>query len=378
MAGYSYNIARRSDRLYDLTTIRARLEYLCEYLFSGSYLKFAERVRADYRVLRATILGIVAPRPLLLTQVIKSGVVNAEWLMCGTGPVFRDDPDITKTPGQLSRQIHSRHDVFDTSTANFHEQVRCRRPHKPEIDVSHPHEQIEHRDIAQHVHAARVAGKPVLLYLNESAISDGAGPLAIEFFAKGYITGVALSIAAATTDVELAFTGKISDGRDARILSFVNDAAQQAAEEGVGYGEALGRWASPSAPRARTRGLIATAFDLELPVTVHGGFGETLPHFYPSRRGAEFGAALGAALYVDMLLFAAQVCECAGEIPGVFIATDGEQAPLFLNALRAAKQARTEDFSTVLSHAIRGPYRHTVPALLAMCDAVYSGNANNV
>ena len=345
---------------------------MCEYVFGGNLFAFSRRARVNRGVLTRSLCGIIAPRPLLLSQIIKSGVVNAEWLMCGTGPMFREDPDASNTPGQLSKQINSRHCVFDTTSVHVQPLQRLRRAHKPARQGAIDPIVAENlRYTAQLVHLARVHDKPVILYLNCEAIENGAGPLAIEFFKKGYITGVALSIEASVADFDLATIGKLTDGRSAQTLIALNNAVYRAAEEGVGYGEAVGRWGLANATN-RNNSVLAAGFDLEMPVTAHGGLGGTLCHFYPARRGAEFGAALGAALYVDMLLLTEQLCAFAGDPDGVFIQTDRALDLLVYNACQIAKKPRVALYNTIC-----GPYCRTVPALLAMCDAVYSGDASN-
>lgn len=345
---------------------------LCETLFNGKVVEFAARANVNYDTLSKVIHGTFAPRPRLLTQIVKAGLVNAEWLLCGTGPPLPPEADQTKAPLLLAEQVNTRFPVFDTTAVP----VDYAGPAKLPENAATVAPDAESLRLAKAIYAARVCNKPCVLYLGADAVAEGASSVAITFLKKGYVTGVAMSCAAASADVEIALLGGLADSRPTQVLSRLNDAIYMAAAHGIGYGEALGRWCFSGAA-SRECSVIAVGHDSETPVTIHGGIGDALHHFYPARRGLEFGAALGAALYVDALLFAEQLRECAGNPPGVLISTDPMFHALYLNSLAAVVSVSGSDTAQVKARFIGGPYRHSVPALLAACDAVYDGSAVN-
>jgi hypothetical protein len=372
MAKFQYNVARKSDHLYEMRAIQVRLEYLCQYLFGGNLTEFAKRVKTDRRVLRSVLCGITAARPRMLTQIIQAGIVNAEWLMCGSGPPFQEQPALVQGPLCLPDQLCSRHSVFDTSEAL---QLPARRlRYLRRLQQPMPQDIAEQLPLARAIHTARVHEKPVLLHLEHAVIADSGGKAVNALIEKGYVTGVSMSAAAASADAGVALANGLVDEKDSTTLFRMNDAAHMAAAHGVGYGEALGRWCCDN-PVERLKSVIATGYALELPVTVHGGFGDVLHHFYPHQRNAELGAALGAAMYVDMLLLTEQLHATAGKPPGVIITTEDILPRVYENA---AVTLQTADCTvTTNSFKISRPYWLTVPALLAACDAVYDGSADD-
>jgi len=355
-----------------MQAIQVRLEYLCQYLFGGNLTEFAKRVKTDRRVLRSVLCGITAARPRMLTQIIQAGIVNAEWLMCGSGPPFQEQPELVQGPLCLPDQLCSRHSVFDTAEAPL---LATRKPRSlRRLQQPTPQDIAEQLPLARAIHAARVHEKPVLLHLEQPVIVDGGGKAVNALLAKGYVTSVSMSAEAASADAGVALANGLVDDKDSIALFRLNDAAHMAAAHGLGYGEALGRWCCDS-PVDRTKSVIATGYALELPVTVHGGFGDVFHHFYPHRRSAELGAALGAAMYVDMLLLTEQLHATAGKPPGVIITTEDTFPRVYENAtvtLQGAGCTATTD-----CFKISRPYWLTVPALLAACDAVYDGSADD-
>jgi hypothetical protein len=96
----------------------------------------------------------------------------------------------------------------------------------------------------------------------------------------------------------------LTDGRfgaaDETAATF-HGATVQAARDGIGLGEALGRSLS-GAPNAKVS-LLAAAWTRKIPVTVHVALGTDTPHNDPRMDAA----ALGSASYYDFRLFAALV-----------------------------------------------------------------------
>ena len=358
-----------------MNAIRQRMQYLCDLLFGGNVRVFAKQLGINTYRLRDRLSGEHCFNLLQLSRVVQMGLVNAEWILCGTGPVRPTDAPKTEASFALSDRMVSSHALLNTLDVQY-EQPRAvgvqvvERAAWDEQDVN----------LARRIHQARVANKPVVLFLGHDAVAANCGPVVAKMLTKGYLTGVALSSAAAMRDFERALFGGPASQHDRLVeLAELNRAAVLGAIWGVGYGEVLGRWAFPRRT-LRADSVLATAYELNVPATVHVTLGDSMPHFFPAQHAAELGAALGAVSYVDMLAFAEEVRQMAGDPSGVFLwADDSSQGPrLCANALAAVKSDDRAQFLTdVFQKEIRREYRLTFPALLAACDAVYDGSADD-
>jgi hypothetical protein len=83
----------------------------------------------------------------------------------------------------------------------------------------------------------------------------------------------------------------------------LNDWIVEAAREGYGLGENVGRRIAGNDYPYRDWSVFAAAYRLNVPVTVHVGIGYDILHEHPNCDGA----ALGAASYRDFLIFARTV-----------------------------------------------------------------------
>jgi hypothetical protein len=158
--------------------------------------------------------------------------------------------------------------------------------------------------------------RTVLWGLGGHVIKVGLGPVLIDLMERGFISGLALNGAALVHDFEIAIAGNTSEDVDAAIGAGkfgmaretgeqLNQIAKDAARDGLGYGEGAGRFLTSASAGARHQNVsvIASAYRLEIPVTVHLGIGADIPHIHP----AADGAALGASSYRDFRLFCALV-----------------------------------------------------------------------
>ena len=324
----------------------------------------------------------------LLAQISMHTTIRADWLLFGAGPMFSGPRGVPiSVPGELSLPalLQTRHPVFDTLTVG----VPPAFTSVPETTVEGSTESalaVEHIAAAQAVYSARIADKPVLCFLGAQALAAGAGILAGELLAQQYVTGVA------TTG-----QGLVRDIQSANIVSppDLNYIARLAANQGLGYGEALGRWGFPYRDVKR-RSIIHAAYTLGLPATAHVEIGEIDQHASATARGAELGAAIGAASYTDFLIFTEQVRHVLTDTGGVFIvAGEADRGlNLFFRAYAAVKATGVTlaPFTVILMgntiqphfqeqvrshgghyHTLQGNYRANVCHLLEACTAVYSG-----
>jgi hypothetical protein len=352
-----------------------RLQYLCDRDFGGNISAFARAVKVTRPAMHDIVRGKTTPKMSVLIRLVRGGFVNAEWLLCGTGPINPADPAETPPELFLPRQLDSAHGFLDTSTVQY--ALPTQVAQVPELDDGAITEAaLAH---ARVIHAARSNSRPVVLFLGHESIEQNAGPVVVELMKRGYVTGVAMTTAAAMRDFERAiFGGYRNNGDRLAQLAELNRAALRGAQAGTGYGEVLGRWCFPVTSE-RASSVLATAYELHLPATVHLALGDSAPHFFPANRGAELGAALGAVSYVDMLVFADQVRQMAGTPSGVFLAAErgAHGSRLFSNALEAVHSSTRAHVNDSTLAVISKEYRHTFPALLTACDAVYDGSADD-
>ena len=342
---------------------------------------FARAIELDSTHLGKVFKRQYAVSAPLLAQILSHTHVNADWLVWGSGPMLRT-AEVTH-PGALvlPQRLNSSFPIFDTLRAAT-----------PPCDAMPPAAGDDpclitssHVDVASVIHTARSNSQPVMLFISAPAIQSGAGIASVELLRKQYVTSVATTGAGLVADIQTTERGLTHD---------LNYVARLAANQGLGYGEAAGRWAY--SPRAATeRSLLHSAYVLGVPATVHVELGEMAGHIYPDGPGAEIGAAFGAATYVDLLVFAEQVRRLCQTQAGVvlFIGDAMRGLQLFIQARCALSDSeRASNFHAVLidshvqpsfapyvnshngtAHNISGTFKSNVITLLNACDGVFSG-----
>jgi hypothetical protein len=358
---------------------RRRLEYVREYLFNDDTRAFAQAVQMETFHLSRVIDGRIRLTGRVIVQILAHTRLRPDWLLFGSGSMFLNgQPEASVLV--LPETLQSSFPVFDTLNS---EPAFLPVPEPtPEIPGNFS---AAHVAAARAIYSARVANQPVMFFFSAPAIIAGAGVLAVELLRKKYVTSVALTGAALHADVAMARQQTPAD---------LNYIARLGATTGMGYGEAIGRYAF--APKDnKTRSVFYAAYVLGLPATVHVEIGEVSQHLRPSARGAELGAAIGAVTYTDMLIFTEQVQQMTGDPAGVLLlAGDAMRGlNLFLQA-RAAGTAKP--FAAVLldnnnqpnfqetvrghggqEYIVSGTYRANVSNLIDACDAVFNGTISH-
>ena len=178
------------------------------------------------------------------------------------------------------------------------------------------------RTIATRIVAAKDAGASIILSMGAHVIRAGVSRFIIDLMERGYLTHIAMNGAGPIHDYEFALVGGTTESvaRYIRTGEFglweetgqLNEAAKTAAAEGIGFGEAIGRMIGEFEPPHLDVSILAAAYRLGVPVTVHIGIGYDIIHEHPSADGA----ALGAASYTDFLVYAKSIENLEG---GVFL-----------------------------------------------------------
>ena len=213
--------------------------------------------------------------------------------------------------------------------------------------------------VARRMAAARDQGAAIVLTIGAHVIRSGVQRFLIDLMERGLITHLAGNGAVAIHDFEFALIGAttesvgryISEGQFGlwQETGRLNDIATMACEQGVGYGEAVGREIAEGDYPHGDISLLAAAYRLGVPATLHVGIGYDIIHEHPNCDGA----ALGAASYQDFLVFARSIEALEG---GVYL-TFGSAVmgpEVYLKALAMARnvahqQGRSiRDFTTAV------------------------------
>src|SRR6267154_823706 len=166
------------------------------------------------------------------------------------------------------------------------------------------------------IHQARKQRKAILWGIGGHVIKVGLGPVLIDLMRHGFITSLAMNGAALVHDFEIALAGNTSEdvetglgagafGMAAETGEYLNQIAKVAMRARLGYGEAAGQFLDNAVidiPYASSS-VLAAAYKLRIPVTVHLAIGTDIPHMH---RTAD-GAALGSATHLDFRLFCSLV-----------------------------------------------------------------------
>lgn len=172
------------------------------------------------------------------------------------------------------------------------------------------------------VHAV-LSKRPVILAMGAHGIKVGLNPVVIDLMERGIITGLAMNGACIIHDAEIAMVGKTSEDVAAGLGSgafgmaeetgrFLNKAIAEGALKDQGLGETVGAMLLREGFPYNRYSLLARAFELRVPVTVHVAIGTDIIHFHPSADGA----AIGKTSHRDFRIFARLISELEG---GVFI-----------------------------------------------------------
>ncbi len=175
------------------------------------------------------------------------------------------------------------------------------------------------RAVAAEVIRARKRRRPILWGLGAHVIKVGLSPLIIDLMERGYVTGLALNGAGIVHDFELAVAGQtseeVADGLGSGAFGMaretgaeINAAIVVGDRDGFGIGASLGRYLAQRRPKHLSISLLAAAWRLGLPATVHVAIGTDIVHMHP----ACDPAAVGRGSHLDFRTFSAHVARLGG------------------------------------------------------------------
>jgi len=213
-------------------------------------------------------------------------------------------------------------------------------------------------DAAGRAHARR---RTILWGLGAHVIKVGLAPLVVDLLKRGLASGLLLNGAGCVHDLELARMGRTSEDVDTALdegsfgmagetAERLNAAIAAGASDGLGMGAAVGREIETGRYPHKSRSILATAYRLGVPATVHAAIGTDIHHMHPSADGA----ALGATSFRDFETLTGLVATLEGGV--LFHAGSAVILPeVFLKALALARNLghRVRRFTTVDLDMIR-------------------------
>ena len=178
-------------------------------------------------------------------------------------------------------------------------------------------------EIIDHVARAAASKNTIILAMGAHPIKVGLNPIIADLLDRRIITGLAMNGAGIIHDAEIAMAGHTSEDVAAEIGpgrfgaaeetgKFLNAAISEGAEKDMGMGRSVGAMLVRENFPFNRYSLLAKAYELDIPVTVHVAVGTDIIHFHPNVDGP----AIGKTSHLDFRIFARLVSQLEG---GVFI-----------------------------------------------------------
>ncbi len=196
--------------------------------------------------------------------------------------------------------------------------------------------------LAESIVEARKLGATVLLMFGGGVVKSGCSPVILELVKRGFVTHLATNGAGAIYDFEFALCGETGENIDEDFAAgrlglwkedaMINEAVKAGAAEGIGWGEAVGKYIWEHDFPGKENSLLAMAYHLGIPCTVHIGVGCDTVHELPNADGA----AMGKCSLDDFLIYTDSITRLEG---GVFLDFGSAVAgpEVYLKALAMAR-----------------------------------------
>ncbi|HML48383.1 MAG TPA: hypothetical protein PKE04_16695 [Clostridia bacterium] len=199
--------------------------------------------------------------------------------------------------------------------------------------------------LCERILAARRNGRPVILSMGAHVIKCGLSRYLIALMRAGLVTHLAGNGACSIHDFELAYLGGTSEHVPTAIEDgsfgmweetgrWMNEAIQEGARQGWGYGESLARAMDvcPERYPYRTDCALYQAYKLGVPATYHVALGTDIIHQHPIVDFAAIGQTSGADFH--------RICASVSQLEGGVYLNFGSSVigpEVFLKALSIAR-----------------------------------------
>ena len=192
------------------------------------------------------------------------------------------------------------------------------------------------KDVVDAIVAAKRDGKAIIWGLGAHVLKTGLSPVLVDLMERGFISAIATNGAGIIHDFEIALSGGTSEDVDATLGpgrfgmaeetgTQLNRAINDGVAAGLGLGQSVGKFLDAAKPPFAQISVIAAAWRLQIPVTVHVAIGTDIIHMHPQASGA----AIGEGSLRDFKYFVSSVarldhgvylnCGSAVVLPEVFL-----------------------------------------------------------
>ncbi len=177
------------------------------------------------------------------------------------------------------------------------------------------------REVVAAICRARADGRGIVWGFGAHVIKTGLSPVLIDLMERGFVSAMATNGAGLIHDFEIALSGATSEDVEAGLGEgrfgmadetgrLLNGAINEGVAGGLGLGQAVGRYLCARHPQYEHISVVATAFRLGIPLTVHVAVGTDIIHMHP----AASGAALGEGSLRDFRYFTSSVSRLEGGV----------------------------------------------------------------
>ncbi len=191
---------------------------------------------------------------------------------------------------------------------------------------------------------AKESNGTIIWAMGDAVVKVGLTPIIVQLMDAGYISGIALQGAGIIHDFEIALIGEtsedvavtIQDGRFGMVEEtgrMLNDAIKEGVNNGLGIGEAVGKFIDENNLKHRDKSLVYNAYKRNIPVTVHVAYGTDIIHMHP----AADGSAIGKGTEIDFRKFISLVTNLDENGVIVNIASAVILPEVFLKSLSVAR-----------------------------------------
>ena len=179
------------------------------------------------------------------------------------------------------------------------------------------------KQVVRAIAAAKAEGRAIVWGLGAHVLKTGLSPVIVDLMERGFVSAIATNGAGIIHDFEIALAGQTSEDVDATLGpgtfgmaeetgTQLNHAINEGVATGLGLGQSIGRHLAAAQPPFAQISIAASAWRLQIPLTVHVAVGTDIIHMHPQASGA----SIGEASLRDFKYFASIVARLAG---GVFL-----------------------------------------------------------
>ena len=156
------------------------------------------------------------------------------------------------------------------------------------------------KDVAAAIAAAKREGKAVIWGLGAHVLKTGLSPVLVDLMERGFVSAIATNGAGIIHDFEIALSGGTSEDVDAALGpgtfgmaeetgTQLNRAINEGVAQGLGLGQSVAKFLDSIKPSFAQISVAATAWRLQIPITVHVALGTDIIHMHPQASGAAIG-----------------------------------------------------------------------------------------